>query len=89
MATLRASKALWNRRTLDLASQETVVQIMDRGSIADWQALAALALTDTDLTARMLTAATTVPLATAWFWQAALASRGLPVPWCVAADPEL
>lgn len=86
LAVLSRSAALWNRRDLDLQSQETLVQIMDRGSIDDWRALAALAATDPVLTERIYAAATTVPLASGWFWQAVLASRGHPVPWQVPEE---
>lgn len=86
LAKLSQSPALWNRRVLDLQSQETLVQIMDRGSVADWRALAALAAEDPVLTERIFLAATTLPLASAWFWQAALASRGHAVPWQVPDD---
>ncbi len=86
LAVLAHSAALWNRRELDLQSQETLVQIMDRGSIGDWRALAALAADDPGLTERIYLAATTVPLASAWFWQAVLASRGHAVPWQVADE---
>ena len=86
LAVLSRSTALWNRRALDLQSQETVVQLMDRGSIDDWRALAALAANDPALTERIFLAATTVPLASGWFWQAVLASRGHPVPWQVPEE---
>src|SRR5205823_509740 len=76
MQTLEQSAALWNRRHLDLQSQETIAQIMDRGSMADWRALWLLQADDLVLAERMLVVATQVPIDTGWFWQAALAGRG-------------
>ena len=75
---LAASGALWNRSGLDLRSDETLVQLLDRGSIDDWRALYAMARGDTALAQRLGDLVATVPLPTVWFWRAALANLGVP-----------
>lgn len=75
-ARLAASRALWNRSALDLGSEETLVQLLDRGDIDDWRALYALARSDAALARRLGRLVATVPLPTVWFWRAALASLG-------------
>ena len=73
------SRALWNRATLDLRSDEVLAQILDRGELADWRALYRLAHVDTQLRARIRRLVGTVPLPLPHFWLAALASLGDPV----------
>ena len=46
---LESSPALWNRAYLDLRSEETIAQILDRGELADWRELYRLAREDTAL----------------------------------------
>ena len=77
-AQLAASGALWNRNKLDLQSDETLVQLLDRGSIDDWRALYALARQDTALAQHLGDLVATVPLPTVWFWRAALANLAVP-----------
>ncbi len=73
---LSSSRALWNRTGLDLRSDEILAQLLDRGEMAAWRELYALARTDRDLRARMLRLIRTVPLPMPHFWLAALVSRG-------------
>ena len=72
-------RALWNRATLDLRSDEVLAQILDRGELADWRALYRLAHADAQLRARIRRLVVTVPLPLPHFWLAALASLGDPV----------
>jgi hypothetical protein len=76
---LARSGALWNRSGLQLASRETLAQLLDRGDLDDWRALYALARHDPDLRDRLAHLLEAVPLPTAWFWRAALASLGAAV----------
>ena len=46
-------RALWNRATFDLRSDEVLAQILDRGELADWRALYRLAHADAQLRARI------------------------------------
>ena len=85
--TLARSRALWNRERLDLESDEVLAQILDRGSIDDWQALYRL-LSGEEKAARTLRERVrrlllTVPTARPHFWLAALSSLGCPVDWGV------
>jgi hypothetical protein len=72
-------RALWNRDTLDLRSDEVLAQILDRGELADWRELYRLARADAHLRARIRRLVRTVPLPLPHFWLAALASLGDPV----------
>jgi hypothetical protein len=74
--TLERSRALWNRSGLDLASDEVIAQLLDRGDIHDWRTLYDLASRDPDLRARIHRIVRTVPLPLPHFWLAALASLG-------------
>ena len=71
----------WNRSRLDLASDEMLAQILDRGDMAAWQALYALAGADPELRRRILAVVRRVPLPYPAFWLAALASLGEAVDW--------
>jgi len=73
-STLTQSRALWNRISLDLRSDETLAQLLDRGEIAAWRALYRLAREDAELRARIARLVATVPLSMPYFWIAALAS---------------
>ncbi len=77
--TLERSRGLWNRTGLDLASDEVLAQILDRGNMSDWRALYDLAARDADLRARIYRIVRTVPLPLPHFWLAALVSLGHPV----------
>ena len=72
-------RALWNRDTLDLRSDEVLAQVLDRGELADWRELYRLAHANAQLRARIRQLVLTVPLPVPHFWLAALASLGDPV----------
>jgi hypothetical protein len=74
--SLARSRALWNRSHLDLRSDEVLAQILDRGSLADWRELYALAREDPALRTRILRTIERVPLPLPRFWQAAMARLG-------------
>lgn len=75
-SVLARSRALWNRRELDLRSDEVLAQILDRGEMASWRELYAMARADAELRRRIARIAVTVPLPLPHFWLAALASLG-------------
>jgi hypothetical protein len=77
--SLELSRALWNRKGLDLASDEVLAQILDRGDMHDWRALYDLAARDRELRARIHRIVMTVPMPLPHFWLAALVSLGEPV----------
>ncbi len=76
-----ASKAFWNRSSVDLRSDEQLAQLMDRGSVADWATLRDLALVDGSLRTRMRTIVERVEIGFPGFWLALLAGMGEPVDW--------
>jgi hypothetical protein len=78
---LETSRALWNRSSLDLESDEVLAQLLDRGEMAAWRALYRVARADARLRARIKRIVLTVPLPLPRFWLAALASLGEPVDW--------
>lgn len=75
-STIASSRALWNRNELDLNSDEVLAQILDRGEVAVWRALYALAKADERLRSRIKSIVLTTPLPLPHFWLAALASLG-------------
>jgi len=75
-AGIETSRALWNRRALDLRSDEVLAQILDRGEVTAWRALYRMARSDKALRARIRQIVLTVPVALPHFWLAALASLG-------------
>jgi hypothetical protein len=75
-APIADSRALWNRQTLNLASDEIVAQILERGELEVWRSLYRLAEADPDLRRRLKTVVLTVPLPLPRLWLAALASLG-------------
>jgi hypothetical protein len=79
--TLAASRALWNRGRLDLASDETLAQLLDRGDLADWRELFALAVRDDVLRRRIVATVRRAPIAFPGFWLAAMASLGEVIDW--------
>lgn len=88
MRVLERSRALWNRRGLDLESDEILAQILDRGSLDDWRALYRL-LSGEDESARRLRARVhrlllAVPTGLPYFWLAALDGLGHEVDWTLA-----
>ncbi len=76
---LTGSRALWNRASLDLRSDEVLSQILDRGEMSAWRALYALAREQAELRQRIARIVTTVPVPLPRFWLAALKGLGEPV----------
>ena len=74
--TLARSRSLWNRNGLDLASDEVLAQILDRGEVEAWRELYTLARGDAELRRRVHRVVLAVPLPLPHFWLAALASLG-------------
>ena len=73
----------WNRSRLDLRSDEVLAQILDRGDVAAWKELYALAASDASLRRRILSVIRRAPLPYPAFWLAALASLGETIDWTV------
>jgi hypothetical protein len=76
---LARSRALWNRSVCDLRSDETLAQILDRGSLEDFRELYRLARSEPALRQRIRELVARVPLPLPYFWLAALASLAEPV----------
>ena len=76
---LGSSASLWNRERIDLGSDETLAQLLDRGELETWRELYRLAGQDPGLRARIARLVRTVPIAMPHFWLAALASLGEPI----------
>ena len=81
----------WNRSRLDLDSDEVLAQILERGDLAAWRELYALAAQNPHLRRRILAVVGHVPLPFPGFWRAAMASLGELVDWSVPlpADPGI
>ncbi len=75
-AVLARSRALWNRTRLDLASDEILAQLLDRGEPETWRALYQAAREDASLRRRIARIVASVPLPFPYLWLAALASLG-------------
>lgn len=71
----------WNRSGFDLQSDEMLAQVLDRGDLATWRELFALARHDRVLRQRILSVVRRVPLPYAGFWLAALAHLGESIDW--------
>jgi hypothetical protein len=71
----------WNRSHLDLGSDEVLAQVLDRGDLAAWRELYALAAKDPALRRRILRVVERVPLPLPAYWIAAMAALGEPVDW--------
>lgn len=71
----------WNRDRLDLASDEVLAQVLDRGDLAAWRELYRLAADSKPLRQRLLAVVRRAPLPYPRFWLAALASLGEAVDW--------
>ena len=84
---LLRSRALWNRTRLDLASDEVLAQLLDRGEMTAWRELYALCRDDETLRRRVHRVVLTVPLPLPRFWLAALARRGESVALAVPRPP--
>jgi hypothetical protein len=78
-----ASRASWNRQ-IDLASDEALAQVLDRGTMAEWRKIYRLAQGDAMLRSRLAALVARVPLPLPHFWLAALASLGEDVYWGMA-----
>jgi hypothetical protein len=78
----------WNRSRLDLASDEVLAQILDRGDLAAWGELYRLAVEDGELRRRIRDLIRAVPLPYPAFWLAALASLGEPIDWTAPLPHE-
>ena len=76
LEVLSRSRALWNRNGFDLASDEAVAQVLDRGSMEDWRALYSLAKTDALLRARIISLIARVPMYLPHFWLVAMQALG-------------
>jgi hypothetical protein len=74
----------WNRSRLDLASDEVLAQVLDRGDVEAWRELYRLASTDVTLRRRILGVVRRVPLPFPGFWLAALASLGEDIDWSMS-----
>lgn len=79
-SALASSRALWNRKALDLESDEVLAQILDRGEIDAWRELYRIAAEPTEdgrrLRRRILRLCQTVPLSFPHLFIAAMASLG-------------
>jgi len=73
----------WNRDRVDLASDEILAQVLDRGDLSAWRELYRLAARDADLRHRLLGVVNRVPLPYPGFWRAALASLGESIDWTI------
>jgi hypothetical protein len=80
---IATSRALWNRESANLESDETLAQLLDRGELAIWRELYRLAAKDELLRQRIKRLVLTVPSPLPHFWLAALASLGEPIDWSV------
>jgi len=78
------SSALWNRTHFDWRSDETLAQVLDRGTLADWRMVYQRAKVDPALRSRVHRLVLTVPLPLPRFWLSALVSLGEPVDVAVA-----
>jgi len=80
MSALDNSQALWNRRRLELASDEVLVQILDRGELAAWRELYRLAGQPGEeaaaLRRRIVRLCRTVPLSFPHLFLAAMTALG-------------
>jgi hypothetical protein len=79
--TLQSSRALWNRMSGNIESDEVLAQLLDRGEMPVWREIYRLASTDEGLRARIHRIVLTVPLSFPHFWLGALASLGEPIDW--------
>ena len=83
MSTRALERAVvgWNRSRLDLASDEVLAQVLDRGDLEAWRELYRIASNDATLRRRILRVVRRVPLPYPGFWLAALAGLGEEVDW--------
>lgn len=90
MTTRALERALvgWNRCHLDLDSDEVLAQILDRGDLAAWRELYALAAADPRLRRRILGVIERTPLPFPGFWRSAMSSLGEDVDWSAPLPPD-
>jgi hypothetical protein len=88
VAAIERTVVTWNRDRLDLASDEVLAQVLDRGELPAWRELYQLAVEDADLRRRIVGVIGRVPLPYPWFWRAALASLGEPIDWATALPAD-
>lgn len=88
LEALSQSRALWNRDGFDLASNEALAQVLDRGSMEDWRALYALAKADPQLRARIISTVARVPMYLPHFWLVAMEALGERVDLEAVADND-
>jgi hypothetical protein len=88
---LSTSQALWNRRSLDLASDEVLAQILDRGELTAWREIYRLASGPGEeavrLRRRILHVCRTVPLSFPHLFIAAMGALGEPIDPYPAVPP--
>lgn len=85
---LSRSRALWNREGFDVASDEALAQVLDRGSMEDWRALYSLARADPQLRARIISIVARVPMYLPHFWLVAMDALGERVDWSAVAPND-
>lgn len=85
MNAIAKSRALWNRDSADINSDETLAQLLERGEFEVLRELYQLAKTDRMLRERIAAIIATVPLPLPFFWLAALRSLGEHVEWTQVA----
>ena len=73
----------WNRSHLDLASDEILAQVLDRGDLPAWRELYRLAAEDENLRRRIHAVVRRVPLPFPAYWLAAVAGLGETVDWTI------
>ena len=78
----------WNRTHLDIASDEVLAQILDRGDLQAWRELYRLAAADVVIRRRILGVVRRVALPYPAFWLAALATLGEPVDWALSLPKD-
>jgi hypothetical protein len=85
---LAASRALWNRWEFDLASDEALAQVLDRGSMEDWRALYALARNEQPLRRRIVRVVARAPMYLPHFWLVAMEGLGEAVDLAAVAPSD-
>lgn len=81
MKAISQSRALWNRQSPNLQSDEILAQLLDRGELEVFRELYQLAKADPVFRQRIGKIVANVPLALPYFWLAALSGLGEVVQW--------
>lgn len=87
MKAISQSRALWNRDSPDLQSDEILAQLLDRGELEVFREPYQLAKCDPVLRRRIANIVANVPLALPHFWLPALSSLGENVQWDQGRSP--